>query len=451
MENPLAHTSIPQDFEAEQAVLGAIIDDNDRLVEVASLLTPLSFFSIAHQQIFAAMLELETNQQEIDEVLLGNQLKALGQLENAGGYAYLAELVDLVPSTGNVGAYAKIVQECALLRELITTATEIARKSRNPEQKIGDLLAEAEAKITEIATRSSERSYAHIQDILPATFAKLEKDSANNLDVTGLPTGFADLDKMTSGLQDADLIILAARPSMGKTAMALNMVRHVATRSGEAGAVLVFSLEMSKEQLATRLLSTEAKVDSNRLRSGNLEAEDWDKLAMATDVLSGHQIYINDTPAMSCYEVATIAKQLDKEMDQGVSLIVVDYLQLMRGTRPNQPREQEISEISRSLKGLAKELKVPVIALSQLNRGLESRSDKRPQLSDLRESGAIEQDADLIMFIYRDEVYHPDTEQKDIAELIVGKHRNGATGVVKLIWTGKYTQFSNLSHREPYD
>lgn len=449
MDPQLTQSTIPQDQEAEQAVLGSVLEDNEALVEVASLLTPLSFFSVGHQHIFAAMLELDELGEPIDEITLGDQLKSQGQLETAGGYVYLAELLLETPSSGNALAYAKIVQEHALLRELITTTTEIARKSRNPDQKIGELLAEAESKIAEIATRSSDKSYAHIRDILPVTFETLEKNSAHDKEVTGLPTGFIDLDKKTSGLQPSDLIILAARPAMGKTAFVLNIARYIATRSETAGAILVFSLEMAKEQLATRLLSAEAKVDSEKLRSGNLAAEDWDKLAMATDVLSGRNIYINDTPALSSYDVSTVAKQLHKEFDQGVSLVVVDYLQLMRGTRPNQPREQEIAEISRSLKALAKELHVPVIALSQLNRSLESRTNKRPQLSDLRESGAIEQDADLIAFIYRDEVYDENSKEKGIAEIIIGKHRNGSTGTIKLVFTGKYTTFSNLTNREP--
>ncbi|OGH01838.1 MAG: replicative DNA helicase [Candidatus Lambdaproteobacteria bacterium RIFOXYD1_FULL_56_27] len=448
MESQLTQTTIPQDFEAEQAVLGAILADNGCLTEVAALLTPLSFFSIAHQHIFGAMMEMLEADRAIDEYTLGNQLKSKSQLDSAGGYAYLAELALMRFSTANVQSYGKIVQEMSLLRELITTTTEIAKKSRAPDQKIGELLAEAEAKIAEIATRSSDKSYAHIRDILPKTFETLERNSAHDKDVTGLPTGFADLDHKTSGLQPSDLIIVAARPAMGKTAFALNIAKYVATRSEAPGATLVFSLEMSKEQLVTRLLSAEAKVDSEKLRSGNLEAEDWDKLAMATDLLSGRNIYINDTPAMSCYEVATVSKQLHKEFPQGVSLVIVDYLQLMKGSRPNQPREQEISEISRSLKGLAKELQVPVIALSQLNRALESRTNKRPQLSDLRESGAIEQDADLIMFIYRDEVYDEDSKDKGIAEIIIGKHRNGSTGTLKLVFTGRYTTFSNLSLRE---
>ncbi len=443
--------SIPQDLEAEQAVLGSIIYRNDLLPEVAALLTPQSFFTHSHQQIFKAMLELEEEDQPIDEVLLGDKLKSWEQLEASGGYPYLAELVDCVPASGNAVHYAKIVQEHALLRDLISTATEIAKKSRTPSRNIGQLLAEAEAKITEISSRSTNKSYTHIKPILATSFEQLEQNSQTDSEVTGLATGFVDLDKITSGLQASDLIILAARPSMGKTALALNMAKFAAVKAGVKGAVLIFSMEMSKEQIGVRMLSAEAKVDSNRLRTGNLEASDWDKLAMATDALSGTEIYVNDTAALSPYELVTVCKQLHKESPHGLAFVVVDYLQLMRSSRPNVPREQEIAEISRSLKGLAKDLGIPVLALSQLNRSLESRGDKRPQLSDLRESGAIEQDADIILFIYRDEVYNEDSAEKGIAELIISKHRNGATGTVKLAFQGKYTLFGNISTKERYE
>jgi replicative DNA helicase len=395
------------------------------------------------------MLELADLNQPIDEVLLGDQLKSIHQLEGVGGYAYLAELIDCVPSSGNVIYYAKIIQEHALLRDLIETTTDIGRKSRDPEQSITQLLSEAESKISEIATRSTDKKYKHIKEILASSFKRLEKITKNKDEVTGIPTGFVDLDRLTSGLQQSDLIIIAARPSMGKTALALNMATYIATRSEEKGAVLIFSMEMSKEQLAVRMLSSESKVDSKRLRSGNLEREDWDKLAAATNKLSAVPIYVNDATNTTSYELVTICKQLHKEFEHGVAVLVVDYLQLMRGNRPNQPREQEIAEISRSLKGVAKELDIPVIALSQLNRALESRSDKRPQLADLRESGAIEQDADIILFIYRDEIYHEDSPDKGIAEIIISKHRNGPTGVIRLAFVGKYTKFANLSTLTP--
>lgn len=442
-------TEIPNDFEAEQAVLGAIIYDNDTINQIAALLTPASFYTSAHQTIYRAMLELADSSQPIDELLLGDQLKTRNQLEEIGGYTYLASLLDCVPSSGNIAYYAKIIQEHALLRQLITTTTDIAKKSRDPEKNVTELLAEAEGKISEIATRTGDVNYRHIKDILTLSFEHLEKitDSAN--EITGIPTGFTDLDRLTSGLQDSDLIIVAARPSMGKTAFALNVAKHVTTRSEQTGAVLVFSLEMSKEQLALRLLTTEAKIDSSRVRGGNLKKEDWDNLSFATSVLSAAQIYICDKSNLNPYELTAICKQLQKEHSKGISLVIVDYLQLMRGTRQNVSREQEISEISRMLKALAKELNIPVMALSQLNRALESRDNKRPRMADLRESGAIEQDADIILFIYRDEVYNENTEEPGIAEINIGKHRNGPTGTVKLVFLDRFTKFVNYSSREP--
>jgi len=441
--------SIPHDNEAEQAVLGSVIENNDILNETANILTSGSFYLEKHQHIYQAMLELIEINSPIDEILIGDQLKSHGQLDEIGGYAYLAELVDCVPSTGNIVYYAKIIQEHSLLRELIRTTTDIGRKSRDPEQNISSLLAEAENKITEISTRSTNKKYSHIKDVLASSFERLEAISETADEITGLPSGFIDLDNHTSGLQDSDLIIVAARPSMGKTAFALNIATHVATHADTKGSVLVFSMEMSKEQLALRMLTSVSKVDSNKLRTGNLEQKDWDKLAMATDKLSVAPIYVNDSTNVTPFELITICKQLNKETDEGVALVVVDYLQLMSGNKANAPREQEISEISRSLKGLAKELNIPVVALSQLNRALENRSDKHPQLSDLRESGAIEQDADIILFIYRDEVYNEDSPDKGIAEIIISKHRNGPTGVVRLAFIGKYTKFANLSQQTP--
>ncbi|MBU3916563.1 replicative DNA helicase [bacterium] len=439
---------IPQDKEAEQAVLGAIIFNNEVLNDVAGILEPKSFHSEAHQHVFRAMLELAEDNQPIDEILLADQLKAFGKLEEIGGILYLAELLDCCPSSGNTVYYAKIIEEHALLRELIATTNIIGRKSRDPQQNISELLAEAEKKITEIAIRSSDKSYSHIKDVLSTSFARLEEISESKGDITGLPTGFVDLDKITAGLQTSDLIIVAARPSMGKTAFALNIATYVAKWKESKGAVLVFSLEMSKEQLAMRMLTAESKIDGKRMRSGNLEQEDWDKLAMATDKLSEVPIYINDSSNLTPYELVTVCKQLNKELEDGVSLVIVDYLQLMHGNKATNSREQEIAEISRSMKGLAKDLNIPVIALSQLNRALENRSDKHPQLSDLRESGSLEQDADIILFIYRDEVYNEDSDKKGIAEIIIAKHRNGPIGTINLAFIGKYTKFANLAKDE---
>ncbi|MDH5560838.1 MAG: replicative DNA helicase [Deltaproteobacteria bacterium] len=460
MTDQLLATDIPQDIEAEQAILGAIIYNNDVLAETASILSPKSFFSIAHQRIFRAMLELGDQNIPIDEITLGDELKSLRQLDEIGGYSYLAELIDCVPSSGNIQQYSKIVQEHSLLRDLIETSSEIARKSRSPEKNISELLAEAENKIAEISLRSTEKGYHSIKSILSSNLQRLEQISETADEITGIGTGFIDLDKITSGLQPSDLIIVAARPSMGKTAFALNIATFVATptkhraeiqKEEEKGAILMFSLEMSKEQLVMRMLASEAKVDSQKLKSGNLEQDDWNKLAMATESLSTAPIFINDTSSLSPYELVSITKQLHKEYKNGVSMVIVDYLQLMKLNRANVPREQEIAEISRSLKGIAKELNIPVVALSQLNRSLESRSEKRPLLSDLRESGAIEQDADIILFIYRDEIYNENTNDRGKAEIIIAKHRNGPTGKIELAFIGKYTRFASLSKLESHE
>lgn len=435
---------IPQDIEAEQAVLGAIIYNNDILAETMALLSSKSFFLPAHQYIFRAMTELAEQDSPIDEITLGDELKTLKQLDEAGGYPYLTELLDCVPSAGNVLQYSKIVQDHSLLRDLIETSNETARKSRNPDKNITDLLAEAESKIAEISLRSSEKSYTPLKDILVTSFQKLEELSETKEEISGIETGLVDLDRYTSGFQNSDLIIIAARPSMGKTALALNITTNVSTKKVVKGAVLIFSLEMSKDQLSTRILSSQSNINGKKLKTGNLDQEDWNSLALSTDKLSIAPIFINDSSNLTPYELTSISKQLDKEQEHGVSLIIVDYLQLMGVNRKNISREQEISEISRSMKALAKDLNIPVIALSQLNRSLENRSDKHPQLSDLRESGAIEQDADVILFIYRDEVYNPETPDKGKAEIIIAKHRNGPTGMLRLAWIGKHTKFDNL-------
>ena len=449
MSSNIVPTEIPNDYEAEQAVLGSIIYDNETMNAVASMLIPASFYTPAHQHIFRAMLELVENNQPIDELLLGDQLKTLNQMDEIGGYSYLASLVDCAPSSGNIVYYAKIIKEHALLRQLISTSTDIARKSRDPEKNVTELLAEAEGKIAEIAIRTGDRSYKHIKEIISTCYERLEKISGDTNEITGIATGFKDLDTLTSGLQNSDLIIVASRPSMGKTSFALNIAQYVTTRTDNKGAVIIFSLEMSNEQLALRMLTSEAKIDSKLVRSGNLEKVDWSRLAMATELLSTTPIYISDKTNITPYELITVCKQLHKEHEHGVSLIMLDYLQLMKGTKQNVPREQEIAEISRSLKSLAKELNVPVVALAQLNRALESRVNKRPMMADLRESGAIEQDADIIMFIYRDEVYNEDTPDIGIAEIIVAKHRNGPTGMVKLTFVGKHAKFANFSERSP--
>lgn len=441
--------TIPHDFEAEQCVLGSLIFENDNFTKIARILNPNSFHTEAHRHIYSAILEITEKNQPFDEIIIGDQLKTLGKIEEIGGYAYLAELVECVPSAGNIVYYAKIIQEHALVRDLISITSDIGRKSRDPQQNIRELLAEATEKIKEITSRSNQSSYTHIKDILFTNFKKLEEISEDSREITGLGTGFIDLDRVTAGLQPSDLIIIAARPSMGKTALAMNIASYAATRgsnkSKKPNHILIFSLEMSKEQLGLRILTSESKIESKKMRTGNLEQEDWDRLSEATDKISGSYIYINDNSALTPFELVSIAKELDDEIEDGLSLIILDYLQLMQGNKKTNSREQEIAEISRSLKGLAKDLDIPIIALSQLNRQLENRTDKEPRLSDLRESGSIEQDADIILFIYRDEIYNEDTEKKGIAKIIIAKHRNGPTGYVDLVFIAKYTRFVNLA------
>jgi len=440
--------TIPHDFEAEQAVLGAIITENSLLNDIIGILNISDFHTEGHKHIYRAVLELEAISSPIDEILLGDKLNEYGKLEEIGGYAYLAELTDCSPVAGNIVFYARIIQEDGLLRDLITTAADISRKGRDPEQSIAELLNEADEKLFQIRNKAVKKDYVVMKDACIRTFDRLEEISKNKSEITGIPTGYMDLDRITSGLQPSDLIIIAARPSMGKTALSLNIGTYVATRSDFRGAVLIFSMEMSTEQVTVRMLTSESRVDSKKFRSGNFDHDDWDGLAGATDRLSVAPIYINDDP-LSIAEVRAISKKLNREFQHGVSIIVIDYLQLMKGGSKAGNREQEISEISRGAKQLAKELKVPVIALSQLNRQLENRTDKRPRLSDLRESGSIEQDADLILFIYRDEIYNPDTDKKGTAEIIIGKHRNGPLGMIELAFSGKYTKFASLSKLEP--
>ena len=444
-------STIPNDYEAEQAVLGSIIYDNDTIIDILSILNPTSFYTPAHQHIFRAMMELVELKQPIDELLLGDQLKSVNELDDVGGYAYLSTLQDCVPSSGNIVYYANIIQEHSLLRQLITTTSDISRKARDPENTFVDLMSEADSKLQELFLQKKTEECTDIKNVLQSSFIKLEEISTQKNKITGVPTGFTDLDDITSGFQGSDLIIIAARPSMGKTALALNMAKYAAMHSisKQTGTVVIFSLEMSKDQLGIRLLCSEGRIDSNLIRNGNLDQKDWDRLAMATDIISPLPLKINDASRVPIVDIVNTTKKLNKTEKNGVSLVVVDYLQLAKSIRKNIPREQEIAEISGSLKGLAKELDIPVIALSQLNRSLESRTDKRPMMSDLRESGAIEQDADIIMFIYRDEVYHDDTTEPGIAEVRIAKHRNGATGEFKLVFKGKHTSFYNHSDRMP--
>lgn len=432
---------IPQDIEAEQAVLGSIIENNDLLTEVSDFLQPNSFFMVAHQHIYRAIIELSELNYPIDEVILGDQLKSKSQLEEVGGYAYIAELVECAPSTGNIKFYAQIVAEKATLRDVIKTSQEIGQKALDPEYAIGEILNDAYDKISGLSDRQIKSGSISSRAALSGAFQYLERVSENPGELFGIPTGFIDLDKKIGGLIPKSLNVLAGRPSMGKTALALNILAYVTTRTNEKGAGLFFSREMSSDQLALRLMAAESGVNSHIFKTGNIQAEDWDRLARATDVLSGANFYINES-ALTIHDMRTAAKKISKTK-HGLALIVADYLQLFEGKGQN--REQEIAYISRSCKAMAKDFNVPFILLSQLNREVEKRSNKRPMLSDLRESGAIEQDADIVAFIYRDEVYYPESQDRGKAEVIIGKNRDGPTGTVNLAFVSKYTKFANLS------
>lgn len=442
--NPItqSHRIPPHNKEAEQSVLGSILQKEGILARVLDFLKSDDFYFGSHKLIFRAMVALFEKNEPLDIITVSNYLKKENTLEAAGGPAFLANLTDLVPLASNIVYYAKIVREKSILRQLIATTTDIASRCYEAQEDIEQLLDDVEQTVFEISRDQSGQNFEPLNRIITETFERITVLAERKELITGVPTGFEQFDKMTAGLQPADLIIVAGRPSMGKTALAMNIVQNTALQHKTA--VAVFSLEMSKTQLGLRLLCSQSRVDSHELRTGFIKDHDWPKLTRAAGELSDASIFIDDTAALSVLEMRAKSRRLKAEHDIG--LVVVDYMQLMRGKAES--REQEISEISRSLKAMAKELSIPVIALSQLNRGLESRTDKRPQLSDLRESGAIEQDADVICFIYRDEVYNKseDNPKKGIAELIIGKQRNGPTGTVELAFIGKYTTFENLAY-----
>jgi replicative DNA helicase len=441
------HKVPPQNLEAEQSVLGGILLDNMAINSVLEIIVTDDFYSEAHRKIFTAILDLSEKSEPSDLITLSSILRDKKQLDGIGGESYLASLVDTVPSAANISYYSKIVKEKAILRKLIGAATEILNKSYDSSSDIDSVLDESEHTIFEISENKVKPTFYPIKEIIKDSFKTIESLYEKKALITGVSTGYKKVDEITSGFQNSDLIIIAGRPSMGKTALAINIAQYASIENETP--VAIFSLEMSKEQLAFRLLASEARVDSQRLRKGFVGEVDWPKLTTAAGRLSEAPIYIDDTPAISVLEMKAKARRLKAE--HGLGLVILDYLQLMRGRGPS--REQEISEISRSLKSLAKELEVPVVALSQLNRQVEARSDRRPQLADLRESGAIEQDADVIMFIYRDEVYNKseDNPEKGLAEVIVGKQRNGPTGLVKLSFLKEYTRFENLAwEKEDY-
>ena len=437
----LAQRLPPQNLEAETSVLGAVLLENEALNRVLEILREDDFYREAHRRIFSAILHLYEHSEPVDLITLSEVLKTRGDLDAVGGVEYLNSLVNGVPTAANISYYAKIIKEKAILRKLINRATEIVSQSYSNSGDVDEFIDQAERTIFEISEDRVRPSFYPIKDLIKSSFKTIERLYEKRQLITGVPTGFQRLDELTSGLQPADLIIIAGRPSMGKTAFALNIAQHASVRATTPAAI--FSLEMSKEQLALRMLCSEAKVDAHRLRGGFLSEADWPKLTRAAGSLSEAPLFIDDTPGLSALEMRAKARRL--KIEHNLGLVIVDYLQLMRGRASADSREQEISDISRSLKALAKELSIPVIALSQLNRRVEERGDKRPQLSDLRESGAIEQDADVILFLYRDEVYNKSEENRGKAEIIIGKQRNGPTDKVDLAFLDKYTRFENLS------
>ena len=453
MEENQTHRLPPQNLEAEMSVLGGVLLENEALNRALEYLMTEDFYRESHRKIFNALIILGDKSEPADLVTLTAVLKDRGELEAVGGSTYLATLVDYVPTAANINYYCKLVKEKAVARKLIEASTAIATRGYEGGD-MEEILDQAEKSIFEISENRIRPSYFPVRDILKDTFKSIEALYERKELVTGVPTGYHDLDKMTAGLQPSDLIIVAGRPSMGKTAFALNLVEYATTHADKAVPAVIFSLEMSKEQLVQRMLCSLAKVDAGRLRTGHLGEADWPKLTMAAGQLNETQIFIDDTPAISVLELRSKARRLKAE--HGLGLIIVDYLQLMRGSNP-ESRQQEISEISRSLKALAKELALPVVALSQLNRSLESRTDKRPMMADLRESGAIEQDADVIMFVYREAVYCEDCKSRERtcekghdkdAEIIIGKQRNGPIGTVHLTFRGEFTRFENQAKRD---
>ena len=444
----------PQNIEAEQSVLGAMLIEKEAIPKVMEILRDTDFYREAHRVIFNAMLELYNKNEAVDMITVTEILKRDNKLEDVGGISYVTSLANTVPTAANVTYHASIIEEKSILRQLVSVSTQIASMGYEANDDVKNIIDSAESKILEISNRKKTADFTPINEIVLDSFKSIEALMGNKNGLTGLPTGFEDLDNLTSGLHGSDFIILAARPSMGKTAFALNVVQNVAIRAakkvgGAPKTVAFFSLEMSKEQLVQRMLCAEANIDSQRLRIGELRDEDWAMLINTADTLSSANIYIDDTAGITAMDMRSRARRLKAE--HGLDLIVVDYLQLMQGSGKKNnsgDRQQEVSEISRSLKALARELDVPVIALSQLSRSVEARQVKRPMLSDLRESGSLEQDADIVAFLYREDYYNPETENKNITELIIAKHRNGPVDTVNLFFHKQYTKFVGLSKRK---
>jgi replicative DNA helicase len=432
----------PHNDDAEKSVLGSVLLDKDALYEVLEILKPEDFYNEMHKEIYSAVIELYRKSQPVDILTVSEELKKRKSLDMVGGRAYIALLSTVVPSTSNAGEYAKIIAEKAILRKLIGTASDIIEKGYQEKMSSSEVLDFAERGIFEIAQSRQTKDFALIKDVLWDNIAKIDEMSKLEGNLTGLTTGFIDLDARTSGLQKSDLIMLAARPSMGKTAFALNIAQHAAIKS--KAKILIFSLEMARDQLGQRMLSMESRIEMQKLKTGNLERKDWDQIHLALDTLSKTSIYIDDTPGITAMEIKNKCRRLKAE--KGLDMVVIDYLQLMSFEGRAESRQQEITSLSRFLKQLAREMECPVLVLSQLSRAPEQRNDHRPILSDLRESGSIEQDADIVMFLYRDEYYNPETTDKpNICEVNIAKQRSGPTGSLELTWLGKYTRFVDKS------
>lgn len=438
MDSPVMR-SLPHNLDAEQSVLGSMIIDKTAIAQVTEVLKADDFYRDSHKIIFAGIMDLFQRDIPIDMITLIEHLKSIDKLEGAGGISYITEISNSVPSIANLNSYIKIVDEKAMLRRLIKASNEIIEKSYGGQDQVENVVDFAQKKVFDIAEKRSSSDFESISAVLERGFLEIERLFNNKGEVTGVPTGFRDLDDKTSGFQKGDMVLIAARPSMGKTTFALNIAQHAALKSGKS--VVIFSLEMSKEQLAYKLLCAEANVDMLKLRTGNLDDEDWENIARASGPLAASKIYIDDTAGVNVMEMRSKCRRI--KIEHGIDLIMIDYLQLMSGTG-GESRQQEVSEISRSIKALAKEMQCPVVALSQLSRAPEQRADHRPMLSDLRESGSIEQDADVVMFLYRDEYYNKETEDKNMGECIIAKQRNGPVGTVKLAWLGQYSKFGNL-------
>ncbi|MBE6024024.1 MAG: replicative DNA helicase [Cellulosilyticum sp.] len=432
----------PHSIEAEQSVLGSMIMDHDAVIVASEILIASDFYRPDHGQIFAAIMELYTTGNPIDLITIQDKLVQKGVLEQVGGLAYLADLASSVPTSAHIKQYAKIVQEKSTLRRLIKVSSDITAKSFDGDEPLDNIMNFAEKSIFDVLQNKKTEDFTGIDEIVLTSIEKIEEAHKSKGGITGVETGFIDLDQRTAGLQPSDLILVAARPSMGKTAFSLNIIQTAGIKNKKS--VAVFSLEMSKDQLVSRMLCAEAMIDSQKARTGMLEKDDWDRIAQSIPNITNSRIYIDDTPGINVMDMRAKCRRL--KMEKGLDLIMIDYLQLMSGVGDGSSRQQEISDISRSLKALAREMNAPVIALSQLSRACEQRQDHRPMLSDLRESGAIEQDADVVMFLYRDEYYHPDTEKKNVGEVIIAKQRNGPTGTVELVWLGQYTKFANMQH-----